>query len=256
LDRIRIRKRYLLSIFSLLSVGLLGGCAVLKKTPKHYHYRWVHYSSQIVTIDSTITPDSTISADLAPYREKVDKVMNQKIGRSTGIFLKNRPEGSLGNLVADAVRNAASRIKEKNIDIGVITNSSIKYRLPKGKITRRMIYEIMPYNNKLVILKLTGHQVLMMANEIAKANGEPISGLRMRIDDKKASDILIGRHTLKSNQLYTVATNDYMANGGGDVPALWNPVSRENESISIRQCIEDYINNRLVVHPVLDGRIH
>jgi 2',3'-cyclic-nucleotide 2'-phosphodiesterase (5'-nucleotidase family) len=233
--------------------GILSGCAILHKTT--YHYQWADYNYQIITIDSTITPDSTIAAYLVPYRNHVNELMDRVIGNSSGVFTKNKPEGTLGNLVADAVRVEASLLMEKNIDISVITNSSIKYRLPKGNITMRMVYDIMPYNNKLVILKLNGRQIQNMANEIARSGGEPVSGIRMNIKDGKATDILIGRHILNDQQIYTVATNDYMANGGGDIAALWNPVSRHDKQLSIRKAIEEYINDRSVVTPVTDGRV-
>ncbi|HKJ44497.1 MAG TPA: 5'-nucleotidase [Balneolales bacterium] len=237
----------------IILTGILSGCAILHKTT--HHYQWTDYNYQIITIDSTITPDSTIAAYLGPYRKHVNQLMDKVIGKSSGIFTKNKPEGTLGNLVADAVRVEASLLMKKNIDISVITNSSIKYRLPRGNITMRMVYDIMPYNNKLVILKLNGRQIKDMADEIARSGGEPVSGIRMNIKDGKATDILIGRHILNDQQIYTVATNDYMANGGGDLAALWNPISRYDKQLSIRKAIEEYINDRSVVTPITDGRV-
>jgi 2',3'-cyclic-nucleotide 2'-phosphodiesterase (5'-nucleotidase family) len=252
LYRLKQGKLSFLLVITILT-GILSGCAILHKTT--HHYQWADYNYQIITIDSTITPDSTIAAYLEPYRKHVNEQMDRVIGNSSGVFTKNKPEGTLGNLVADAVRAEASLLMGKNIDISVITNSSIKYLLPKGNITMRMVYDIMPYNNKLVILKLIGRQIQNMANEIARSGGEPVSGIRMNIKDGKATDILIGRHILNDQQIYTVATNDYMANGGGNIAALWDPVSRYNKQLSIRKVIEEYINDRSVVTPITDGRI-
>lgn len=221
----------------------------------HHQYNWSHFTNKYITIDSTITPDPLVTKVLNHYSKRVNKVMGKVIGRSTGVFKNKKPEGSLGNLVADAIRTAASRIMERDVNIGLMTNSSIDYKLPKGNITRRMIYNILPYNNKLVILELNGTQVRHLVNEIAQDRGDPESGIRMRISGNKAADVLIGRHTLNKNHIYYIATNDYLANGGGDLSALWKPVKRLNQSISIRKCVEEYINNRSVVTPFLDGRI-
>lgn len=206
-------------------------------------------------INSSIPQDSTVLSVLAPYKKHVHEVMNKVVGFSEGDFVKGKPDGTLGNLVADAVRIAAGNITGKAIDIGVITNSSIKSRISPGKITRNTVYNIMPYNNHLVILKLTGTQVREMANEIANAGGEPISGMRMSIVDGEAKAILVGNHVIQDDSLYTVATNDYMANGGGDLSAVWKPVERKDLPLSIRKAISEYISDRIKVRPVNDGRI-
>lgn len=218
-------------------------------------YKWVSYNSRNMQVNSEIKPDPTISAILAPYKKHVHKVMDKVVGYSTGTFKKGLPDGTLENLVADAIRTAAGNITGKNIDIGVISNSGIQAGLGKGKITLGMIYNVMPYNNHLVILSLTGKQVQALADEIAASNGEPVSGLRMSIINGKGEAVLIGSQTLHPDSVYTVATNDYLANGGGNLSALWKPKKRIDENLSIRKAITTYIENRGVISPLEDGRI-
>ena len=231
----------------------LSGCSVFRATA-HY-YNWKTYQVKNTEINASILPDSAVTAYLAPYKKRVDGVMDKVVGYSEGDFNKGKPDGTLGNLVADAIRIAAGNLIGKSVDIGVITNSSIKSHIKMGTITAGMVYNLMPYNNHLVILKISGSQVDSLAEQIAKVGGEPVSGLRMSIVDNQAQAILVGDHVVNRDSLYTVATNDYIANGGGDLSVLWHPLKRRDLSLTIRKAITDYIEDRIKIHPVNDGRI-
>ncbi len=246
------QKLYLLFLSGAL-IAAISGCSVFHSSVRHY--KWNDYQASNIQVNSSIPQDSTILSILAPYKKHVHEVMDKIVGFSDGDFVKGKPDGTLGNLVADAVRIAAGNIVGKAINIGVITNSSIQSQIKPGKITRNTVYHIMPYNNHLVILKLRGSQVREMANEIANVGGEPISGMRMSIIDGEAQAILVGNHVIQDDSLYTVATNNYMADGGGDLSAVWKPVERKDLSLSIRKAISDYISDRINVRPVNDGRI-
>lgn len=230
-----------------------GGCSVFHAAARHY--QWNSYKAANTRINSSIPPDSTVLSMLAPYKKHVHEVMDKVVGNSEGIFTKGKPDGTLGSLVADAVRIAAGNITGKAIDIGVITNSSIQSKIDKGKITYGIIYNVMPYNNHLVILKLTGLQVDSLVSEIASVGGEPVSGVRMSIVNGEAQAVLVGDQVINDDSLYTVATNNYMADGGGDLPSVWKPVERTDYSLTIRQAITDYIEDRGTVYPANDGRI-
>lgn len=230
-----------------------NGCSVFR--PVANHYIWSSYRVDNIQVNQSIRPDSTILAILAPYRKHVHEVMDKVVGNSGGIFKKGKPDGSLGNLVADAIRIAAGNITGKAINIGVITNSSLQSGIKKGRITYGTIYNVMPYNNHLVILQLTGSQVEELVNEIASVGGEPVSGIRMSIVNGQSQAVLVGDQVINEDSTYTVATNNYVADGGGDMPALWNPVKRTDLSLSIRQAIVGYIEDRFNIYPVKDGRI-
>ena len=72
----------------------------------------------------------------------------------------------------------------------------------------------MPFENTISVLLLSGEQVRMLADQIAARRGEPVSGIRFRIEDGRAVDILVGAEPLRRNQEYWVATNSYVADGG------------------------------------------
>lgn len=237
---------YLFVSFSL--VGIIG-CASQKP------YYWTGYSNRFIHVDSTIHPDPVISNWLLPYRKELDDSLGSKIGYSAGIFYKGKPESSLGDLVADAIRSQASLKLGQYIDMGIFLNSGLRFNLPEGPVTPLEISEIVPENSPVVLLKITGDQMSKLANEIAEMNGEPVSGLRMSILKGKPRDVIIGYRLIESDSTYLIATSDYAVGSDAELPALDHPVTKKVLDFSVRQAVENYIGNRMTIHPVLDGRM-
>jgi len=181
----------------------------------------------------------------------MDRVLVQSIGR----FEVDQPEGTLGNLIADIVRRRASLELGTWVDMSVVNNGGLRRPITKGNVTVRDIYELMPFENTLVILTMSGKQVQKLADEIVETGGEPVSGLRLRKEGKKAEDVLVGTRTLSSDSTYLVATNNYLVDGGGNMPTLWNTIKVNDTGLSIRQVIIDYLEDKRTIEPQLDGRI-
>ena len=72
----------------------------------------------------------------------------------------------------------------------------------------------MPFENAFVTVKFSGADMQKFFDFIAAGGGDPISGARFTIANKKAIDITINGETFDSNKEYVVLTSDYMANGG------------------------------------------
>ena len=234
---------------------LIGtGCAMLENS-SNQEYQYQSSNHVYISVDSTITPDSAISAMIAPYAEDLEAIMQRVLVTSEGTFVKKQPEGPLGNLIADIVRRRASLELKTWVDMSVINNGGLRRPITKGPVTTRDIYELMPFENTLVILTMTGNQVQHLADEIIETGGEPISGLRMKKDSKQAKDILIGTRTLSADSTYLVATNNYLVEGGGNMPALWDAVEAYDTGISIREIIIDYLETKRTIEPTMDGRI-
>ena len=54
---------------------------------------------------------------------------------------------------------------------------------------------------------------------------------------------------------YRLVTSDYLANGGGRMPALWTPTGREDLTVLLRDAFIQYIREKKTIEPILDGRI-
>lgn len=206
-------------------------------------------------INEEIEDDEAISAFIEPYVREMARTMDQVITVSEGSFTKAQPEGALGNLAADIVRYRATTEMGERVHVSIMNNGGLRVPLPEGEITVGHIYELMPFENHITVLRFSGEQLRQIADELAEVNGEPVSGLRFRIKNGNARDVLVDSMNVDPDRYYWVATNNWMADGGGDVSTLWEPEQRRDLDVLIRDAIIDYMRNRESIEPNIDRRI-
>lgn len=206
-------------------------------------------------IDAEIAEDERMRAFITPYVREMSRTMDQVITVSEGSFERAVPEGALGNLAADIIRSRATAEMRETVHVSIMNNGGLRVPLPEGRVTVRDIYELMPFENHIVVLTFSGKQLLQIADELAAAGGEPVSGIRFRIVDGSARDVLVQARNVEPGSKYRVATNNWMADGGGDVPTLWEPAERADLDVLIRDAIIDYLNRRETITPNIDFRV-
>ncbi len=211
-------------------------------------------------VDSTIADDPGYVRFYAPYKRQLEAEMNREVGRAGTSLTKpsDEPETLLGNFFADALLTEAQKqVPDAEFSFG--TKGGLRIELHQGPITIGNLFELMPFENEIVVLELTGEKVQQLAQFIASTGGQPVSGIRMEIDGGKASNIEIGGKPLDANHTYKLATYDYLANGGDHARGLDNPVSRTNLGIKVREALISYVSNETEagndINVQLDGRI-
>jgi 2',3'-cyclic-nucleotide 2'-phosphodiesterase (5'-nucleotidase family) len=178
---------------------------------------------------------------IIPYRDSLTNKMSVVIGISDTILLKEQPEGTLGNFCADAYREIAASYVAKKVDVCFMNNGGLRVpSLPKGEITVGHIFELMPFDNQLVVMDISGKDMLDICNRIAQRGGWPVSGLRMKITNHKANDILIAGKPINPDETYTIATNDYLANGGDELDIL-KKYPQQTFNLLLRNALIEYI---------------
>ena len=215
-------------------------------------------SGQYKFSDSTNTEiDSSIYSEIAPYREKMQSAMNEVLAVSTTSLERGLPESKLGNFLSDACMSSA---KEKNMqaDFAVFNTGGLRRPLPSGNITRGDVFELMPFENTLVILSMNGGDVKKLVNFIATKGGAPVSGIQLRIQDSVATNVFINNVALDTTKIYRVLTSDYLANGGDAFPFVtdknWDAVN-----LKVRDALIEYLISQTKagkkIKVDLDGRI-
>lgn len=240
-------------LFSGIAILLLSACSagnhIVKSARDEYQ------------INQSIGVDSTIIKTYFPYKIQLDAEMNKVIGFAAVDLTKESklPESVLGNFFADAVAHQVEKILP-NIDLVFpTTKGGLRNDIAKGAITASNIFELMPFENQLVLLELKGEALKSMLQWIAASNGQPISGLKMQIKDGKPDMILINGKALDPNKNYLIVTSDYLANGGDDSTGLSNPVSRRNIGLLVRDALMNEVIEAQAagkqITAKLDGRI-
>ncbi len=214
---------------------LLGACTT------HYHLTGTNYYGY--QIYKGLHNSESAEKLITPYRDSLTNKMNTVIGTSDTILIKEQPEGTLGNFCADAFREIAASVAAKSIDVCIMNAGGLRVpSLPKGNITVGNIYELLPFDNQLVVMEISGIDLMTICNKIAKRGGWPVSGLRMKIHNGQAIDVTINGQLLNPNSNYVIATNDYIANGGDDMDMLKN-YQQQTFNILLREALVEYIRS-------------
>lgn len=185
--------------------------------------------------------DSSLYRLTDPYRDSVDKSMNQVIGMAAVSLDKKKPEGSLGNFMADAMLFSSRDKFKLPVDAAFINYGGVRInQLPSGEVTRGKIFELMPFDNLLIVQEVKGNVLKDFLDLIAASGGWPLAGLTMQIKDKKAINVMINGKPLDLNQTYLIANSDYVINGGDNVTML-KDLPQKNIGYLMRDAIFDYI---------------
>lgn len=187
--------------------------------------------------------DEEIESIISPYRDDLASTMDKVIARVEIDLFKDKPSSSLGNLLADATLAMASEYTRSFIDIGIINYGGIRVpSLTKGPVTIGNVYELMPFDNYLVVLSLTGKQVQSMLDAIAANGGWPVAGVTFTIKDNTADDVQINGKRLHSESTYRIAISDYLANGGDNMDML-KGLPQENTNVLLRDAFKAYFED-------------
>ncbi len=245
---------------ALAAALVIAGCSDAPREPSPGPAGFIVREAPVefTEVGDSIVPAPDIEALIAPYRVQLEDQLAEVLGHATGRFVKDDPEGALDNLVADALLEVARELASDTVHAALINEGGLRVPIAAGPILMRHAYELLPFENYITVLTLTGAQMERLADEIAAANGEPIAGWTMELDGDDAVRVLVGGERIDPARTYRVATVDYLVNGGGTWTVLWEagPGAREDLDILIRDAFVTYVRAHGTVSPRLDGRIH
>ncbi|MEC8556428.1 MAG: 5'-nucleotidase [Planctomycetota bacterium] len=216
-------------------------------------------------VDDASGIDAEIDAIIQPYREKLQAVMDEEIGIADTIIDRGRPESPLGNLIADSILNYSKENLDPETKISLMNRGGIRLpELPAGPITVADIYQLVPFDNRIVVLTLTGSQIESLIQSLADKQGEVISGVvyelqKTNTTDKKnswtATKIKIGGKSLEPEATYKLATLDYLAGIGDEFAVLQEASERKDGKLFLREIMIKRIRQMKNIPSVLDGRV-
>jgi len=246
-----------ISMFCLASVMFWGSACHTSS----YTLVSMHGGRSEITAVYDKNPDARAISILAPYKAKVDSMMSPVMGESAMNMVASRPESLLSNLIADVLREASEKYPGKKAEVGLVNVGGLRTSLAEGDITYGDIYQILPFENTLCIVSLTGSQLRRLFENIAAAGGEGISGVRMVISkDRELLDVKVDGMPIDENRVYRVSTIDYLAEGNDGMVAFRDSIEKfQPEGATLRQLFLDYVANLhkmgKKVTSCMDGRI-
>ncbi len=166
---------------------------------------------------------------------------------------KGKPESILGNCVSDLVFDEMKKLNYQ-FDFCLLNTGGLRVSLPKGEISLRKAYELLPFENTLCIASLNAVQMQEQVNTICKKGGDPVSGIQINLSTQKftLADAPLGRH-------YKVLTTNYLINGGDNYQVLGAATQVEETPLLLRNIIIEGIKSAhqqgSEICGSLDGRI-
>jgi 2',3'-cyclic-nucleotide 2'-phosphodiesterase (5'-nucleotidase family) len=220
--------------------GLLLATAVFIISCKAIHVP-VKAEYEDYRISPALPVDSAVWRLLQPYRDSVNRSMNDIIGTVDATLEKKQPQGSLGDFMADALLFAAKNKFGVNADVATVNYGGVRLgQLTAGPVTRGKIFELMPFDNLLVLQELKGSVLQQFLDMTAERKGWPLAGVSMQIENNKAVNVRIGGQPIDPNKMYTMVNSDYVANGG-DNASMLKGIPQKNIGYLMRDALFDYI---------------
>lgn len=219
-------------------------------------------------VDDSVPADSKVEALIAPYSAKV-RELEKPIGKLAGDLKRGgMGGGSLGNFVADALRDRAQVKLGKPVLLAVMNSSGLrKSQIPAGDISTSDIYELLPFENALVTLELTGEQLRRFLDvTVARRNAQSGARILYRSNpEKKQSEIVSVKLGAAGSEFdidpaatYTIVTIDYLVKRGGDYKVLQEGKNVRPLGLTMRDAVLDYVKAETAagrsLRANLDGR--
>ena len=168
-----------------------------------------------ITISDSLEMDPEIEAFIKPYRKHINKELDSVISYAMKTYSKKDGylNTAIGNLFADAIFEQSNPIFNKrtgkNIDLTFANHGGIRAIISKGNITMRTAYQIMPFENSIVVAAVKGTQVNKLVDYLVeRKKAHPISKLNIEIDAKdKLISATVKKEDIDTFIIYDIVTN-------------------------------------------------
>lgn len=219
-------------------VLLLSACTQTDKRPIAIE------SYSVNTMGEDIESDAETDSIISIYRKEMHEFMSVVIGESDHFMEMKRPESDIMRYMSSAILEESILISEEigapTPVMSMLNAGGIRTTLPQGKITVGNVFEVSPFENSIVMLSGSGSIMKAMMEHIIKQGGEAISGAQITVKGDKIVDCKIAGEEIDPNKTYTIATNNYVADGGDGFEML-RQCKRVDTNLMIREMLIEHI---------------
>jgi 2',3'-cyclic-nucleotide 2'-phosphodiesterase (5'-nucleotidase family) len=203
-------------------------------------------------VDATIPDDAAVEKMLAPYSGKV-RALNVVIGRlEGGLNKKGVGAGSLGNFVTNGMRAQAEAKLGKAVTLAVMNLGGLrKNEISPGELRAMDIFELLPFENALVAVDLTGAQLSKLLPVVTR-DAQAGARIQFKWNEQGRAEFLSGKlvdesgheQEIDPQKIYTIVTIDYLLRvGGGSYALLQEAKSITPLNITLRDAIMQYVKD-------------
>jgi 2',3'-cyclic-nucleotide 2'-phosphodiesterase (5'-nucleotidase family) len=193
------------------------------------------------TYSDVLAPDSAMAARVALWNAAVAPLAAQPVGRAARRLARSG-ENTIGYLVTDAMRAASGA------DIALTNSGGLRADLPEGPITHGEIFEVLPFENTIVTLEMTGAELRQVLEEGLRGGRVlQMSGVRIVYDpsrpvSQRVVSLTLGDgKPLEEGRSYRIAINNFIATGGDGFTSFAKARNVVDTRTTLRDAIEAYV---------------
>ncbi len=237
-------------------------CIVASCKPDGYSLQKIT-AAQLPILD-TIAKIDSIDAMILPYRSRIDAVLDSTLAYAPNAISKD--DGSYnttaGNLLADLVLERANPIYKSRtsntIDFVLLNHGGIRSTISKGPVSARTAYEVMPFENYIVVVELPGMAVKSLLSFLIRSKrAHPVAGIQIVLNnDDTIHQVTIAGGPFSETETYHIATNDYLVKGGDNMGFFADARAFHQTDYLIRNAIIDYFKAVDTLAPKVDDRFY
>ena len=246
-----MKKIWILFFFSFLIIAC-----------KNNSYEVSKINAKQLKIVNEVKQDSSIIQLFTPYKKKMTKEITKSLSFSTKILERTdgNLQSTLGNLVADLSYEKANELFKnktgKTVDFSMSNYGGIRAAIMKGDVTVSNAFELMPFDNTLVVVELNYDKIKALFNYfVAKKRAHPLSKNIQLTIENDSYNVLINGKPIKKDRTYFVATSNYLQKGGDGMIFFSEPESLFDSNFLIRDAIVDYFESKDTLRANLDDRV-
>lgn len=218
----------------------------------------VSVSTEAIPVDSSLDAiqDTAYIAYLAPVKADLEREMSVVLGYAPSPLKVYPPECPMLNWASDALLIKARQLYPGGrVDMAVVNIGGMRCEWAAGNITRQDVFQLMPFDNELVVLTLRGEDILELCQIFAEDHGQGVAGLRMSAEDKQLIDAQIDGLSIDPEAYYTVATSDYLSGGTDHMTPLTRYIEIWRSDRLIRDLYLEAVQEQGTIVAPVDGRM-
>ena len=246
-----MKKIWILLFFSFLIIGC-----------KNNSYEVSKINAKQLKIGNEVKQDSSIIQLFTPYKKKMTNEITKSLSFSPKILERTdgNLQSTLGNLVADLSYEKANELFKnktgKTVDFSMSNYGGIRAAIMKGDVTVSNAFELMPFDNTLVVVELNYDKIKALFNYfVAKKRAHPLSKNIQLTIKNDSYNVLINGKAIKKDRTYFIATSNYLQKGGDGMIFFSEPESLFDSNFLIRDAIVDYFESKDTLSANLDNRV-
>lgn len=194
---------------------------------------------------------------LSAYKYKVDSVMNHVIGKSA----RAMEDGGIAsqNWLCDAVLEMLPGISGiKNIDGVIMNKGGIRQPMPKGDVSEGLIGSMFPFDNRFMVVELTGKDLLEALRVMGTRGGDALSkGFKVEFtgtgENTRIVSAKLNGKKIDPKKTYKIGSIDYLVNGGDHMEAMGKGSTLYVDTVPYGNHMKDYIKMLTKQNRVVDA---